>query len=137
MEVGLKIEASCLVDAGVAILYNLLKVVGRNACNLVALSIVLMVSLVKVCLCKECGGCGLRWATNLSLLNWQNLIGILKVVDDKLPTLIVGILCVRQIVIVLDSEIGVCNKRDVLVQTFQEEVAVSTQELHLGHTLVL
>ena len=137
MEVGLKVESAGCVYARIAVLYNLLKVVGRDACNLIACSIVLMISLVEVYLCKEGGGCSLRRTSHLGLLNGQNLVGFLKVVDDNLPTLVVGILCVGEVVIVLDGEVGVCNERNVLVQTLEEEVAVSTEELHLSHTLVL
>ena len=53
MEVGLKVETTCLVDAGVAIFYHLLQIVGRDRGYLVALCIVLMISLVEIYLGEE------------------------------------------------------------------------------------
>ena len=55
MEVGLKVETAGLVDGGVAILYHLLQIVGRDRGHLVALCVVLMICLVEICLCQESG----------------------------------------------------------------------------------
>ena len=101
-----------------------------------ALGIVLVVSLIKINLSQESGSGSLGGTTLVSLCCWQDFVGILQIVDDLLPALVIRVLGILQIVIVILCHIKLVDKRNLLEQTLQLEVSVGTQELHLGRTLL-
>ena len=82
------------VDGGVGILNNLLQVGFIDSSHLITVGIILTIGLIEVDLGKECCTGSLRGAALLDLLNRQYGIGILEIVDDLLPALVVGILSV-------------------------------------------
>ena len=54
---------------------------------------------------------------------------------DLLPAFVVGIFCVRKVVVVLLCHVRLIHERNLLKETLQLEVAIGTQELHLGCAL--
>ena len=125
------------IECGVGIFYHLLQVLLVDARHLVGVGIVLAVSLIEVDLCQECCGAGLRGASLVYLRGGQRVESLRQVVDDELPALVVGILTVRQVVILVVGHVLVHHERNVLVEALQQEVCIGSQELHLGHALLL
>lgn len=99
-------------------------------------AVVLAVSLVKVCLGQVSGGSGAVGATHLLLHLGKGIEGILEVVDYELPALVVGIGGVLEVVVLLGAEVLVDREGDVLIETFEKEMAVAAQETHLGNSTV-
>ena len=95
-----------------------------------------MISLIEINLSQECGTCSLCGASLVGLGNRQYGVGILQIVDNLLPALVVGVFRVRKVVVVLFRHVGLVHEWNLLEQALQLEVSVSTQELHLGSTLL-
>lgn len=93
------------------------------------------VGLVEVDLCQESSSGSLGGTALLGLSDGQYLIGLLEVVDNLLPTLVVGVLGVRHVVIVVLGHVGLVDKGNLLEQALQLEVSIGTQEQHLAGTL--
>ena len=136
VHVTLQAIAGSGIDRRIRIVNDLLQVSLVDAGHLVVGGIVLMVSLIEIDLCQE--GCcsGLGGTALLALCHGQYGIGILQVVDNLLPALVVGILRVRHVVIVVLCHVQFVDKRNLLEQALQLEVAIGTQELHLGSALL-
>ena len=96
-----------------------------------------MVSLIEIHLGEECRTGSLCGATLVGLFHGQHLVGLLQFLGNNAPPLIIGIFGIGKLVIVFILKIGVHNERNVLVEPLQQEVAVGTQKLHLGKTLLL
>ena len=124
------------IQLGVGIFNHLLQVFLIDAGHLVGVGIVLMISLVEIYLCQEGGSGSLRGATFLLLYLRQYAIGILQVVDNLLPAFVVAVLRVRQGHVGILGHVQLVDERNLLEQTLQLEMSVSTQELHLASTLL-
>ena len=124
------------VQLGISIFDNLLQVVVVDAGHLIGIGIILVISFIEINLCQEGSSGSLSGATLLLLHLRQYVIGILQVVDNLLPTLVVTILRVRQVHIVSLCHVQLVHERNLLEQTLQLEMTVSTQELHLASTLL-
>ena len=136
MQVALQSEACCGIDRGIGVVNHLLQIVGTDTCYLIGVNIVLMVCLIKIYLSQE-GGSGSLGGTTLILLRYrQHGIGLFQIVDNLLPTFVVAILRVREIIVVFLLHIWLVDKRNLLEQTLQLEVSIGTQELHLCRTLL-
>ena len=125
------------IQGGIGELNHLLQVTLVDARHLVALGIILAISLIEIYLGKESSGGSTGGTSFLLLYFGQRVIGFHQVIDDELPTLVVGVLGVGQLVILVIGQVLVDDKGDVLVQTLEQEVAIGTQELHLGQALRL
>ena len=134
MQVGFETVAAVNVCGGVV--EYLLQVVGIDACHLIVACVILAVGLIKIHLSQEGGSGSFRGATLLGLHGGEYGVGSFQVVDDLLPTFIVGVLCVREIVIVILRHVQLVHKRNLLEQALQLEVAVGAEEPHLGGTLL-
>ena len=125
------------IERGIGIFNDLLQLSLVDAGHLVGVLIVLMIGLVEINLCQESGSGSLGGTAFVGLLLRQHIERLFEVVDNQLPTLVVGICTVRQAVVLVVSQVLVDNKRDMLIQTLQQEVTIGTQELHLGQSLLL
>ena len=132
VEVGLEVEATCAVDVRIAVLDDLQQVFSVDACNLIGLRVILAVSLIEISLGEEGCSCCLGRTTLIGLLHRKHIVGILHIVDDLLPALIVVKLGVGKGVVVFLLQVGIHDERNVLIETLQQEVGVGTQELHLA-----
>ena len=136
VEVALQTVAGSGIDGGIGVLHHLLQVFGADARHLVAAGIVLTICLVEVDLGQEGGSGSLGGTALVSLCHGQHQIGSLQVVDDLLPALVVGVLGVRQVVIVVLGHVQFVDKGNLLEQTLQLEMSVGTQEQHLAGALL-
>ena len=125
------------IERRIGIFNDLLQLSLVDAGHLVGVLIVLMIGLVEINLCQESGSGSLGGTAFVGLLLRQHIERLLEVVDNQLPTLVVRELTVRQVVVLVVSQVLVDNKRDMLIQTLQQEVTIGTQELHLGQSLLL
>ena len=132
-QVGL--QAITGIEGGIGIFHHLLQVGIANAGNLVAVSIILMVCLIEIYLSKESSACSFGGAAFFYLCDRKHSIGILQIVDDLLPAFVVGIFCVREVVVILFCHVRFVHERNLLEQALQLEVTIGTQELHLSCTL--
>ena len=132
VEVGLEVEATCAVDVRIAVLDDLQQVFSVDACHLIGCCIVLAISLIEVSLGEEGCSCCLGRATLIGLLHRKHTVGILHIVDNLLPALIIGKLGVGKGIVVFLLQVGIHDERNVLVETLQQEMGVGTQELHLA-----
>ena len=95
-----------------------------------------MIGLVEIDLGQECGSGSLRGASLLHLGYRQMIVSVFQVVDNLLPTLIVRVLCIRDLLDVIVCQAEFIDKRNLLEQTLQLEVSIGTEELHLGDALL-
>ena len=131
------LQAVVGVEVGGSELDDLVQVGFLDACHLVAVSVVLVISLVEVNLRQE-GGCGSLGGTAfLCLRLGQGVVCLHEVVDDELPALVVGVSAVREVVVIVVCQALVHHEGYVLVEALQQEVCVGTQELHLSQSLLL
>ena len=84
-------QAIAGIERGIGELDHLLEIGLIDARHLIAVGIVLMIGLIKIDLCQECGGSSLGGATLVFLCLWQGVIGLHQVVDNQLPTLVVAV----------------------------------------------
>ena len=134
MHVGLQ-TVSC-IESRVGVIHHFLQVSLVHGCHLIWVGIILTICLIEIDFSQEGSTCSLGGAAFFSLCGRKNCISILKVVDDLLPTLIIGVFCIREIVVVLFGHIRFVHEWDFLEQTLQLEMSVGTQELHLSSTLL-
>ena len=132
VEVTFQAETTSSIDRRVAIFDNLVEIILVDACHLILCWIILTISLVEIQLGQE-GSCGSLGRTTLvALCNREYIIGSLHIVDNLLPSFIIRELRVGEIVVFLLTEVGIHDERNVLVETLQEEVSITTEELHLA-----
>ena len=137
VEVTFQAETTSGVDRRIAIFDDLIEVVLVDACHLILCWIILTISLVEIQLGQE-GSCGSLGRTPLvALCNREYIIGSLHIVDNLLPSFIIRELRIGEIVVLLLTEVGIHDERNILVQTLQEEVSITTEELHLAKALCL
>ena len=73
----------------------------------------------------------------LGLRRRQNGVSVFQIISDQLPALIIGIFGIGERVIVGLFHVRFYHERDVLIEAFEQEMAIRTQEFHLTQTLRL
>ena len=137
VEILLQSVSSRLIDSLVGVCKHFLQVVTVDLGHSVAGGVVLSVRLVQIDFGEQCGSRSLCGATFVGLRSRQHAVGVLQIVGNELPALVVGVGVVTQRFVVGLGHVGRNNKRHVLVQTLQQEVPVRTEELHLAQALCL
>ena len=95
-----------------------------------------MISLVQIGLGQEGSSGSFRGTSLFGLSNRKVVVGIVEVGDDLLPSLVVRIFGVGDVLDVIFLQAGLVDERNLLEQALQLEVAIGTQEQHLGRTLL-
>ena len=101
------------------------------------LGIVLTVCLVEINLSQEGSSSSLGGATLVCLSHRQCVVGLHQVIDDQLPSFVVSIFRIRQLIVLLIAQILVHHERNVLEQTLQQEMSIGAQKLHFCQALAL
>ena len=65
------------------------------------------------------------------------VVSELEIVGNLLPTFVVRVRRVRQVVVFVGRKVLVIGEGNVLIELLQEEMPVAAEELHLGYTLLL
>ena len=128
------LQSVVAIEGGVRILDHLLQILLVDAGHLVGVGIILSVCLVEIHLCQEGGGRGFCRTSLVGLHLRQGIIRLHQVVDDQLPSLIIGIGGVRELVILIVGQGLVHHEGDMLIQSLEQEMSVGTEELHLSQT---
>ena len=95
-----------------------------------------MICLIKIYLGKESGSSSLSRTSLVGLRVGQHLVGILQIIDDLLPALVVRVFGVREGIVVVLCHVLLVHERNLLKQTLQLEVTIGTEKLHLSSTLL-
>ena len=136
VQVLLQTEAGAGVDVQIGIFHHFLQIGLVDRGHLVRRRVILAIGLVEVHLGQERSTGGFRGTAFLRLCLGQHIVGGLQIVDNLLPSLIVGIFGVGEIVVVLLLHVRLVHKGNLLEQAFQLEMAIGAQEQHLSGALL-
>ena len=137
MEIRLQSVSAFRIDSGIGIFDYLLQILLVDLGHLVGTGVVLTVSLVEIDLRQERSRSRFGRTALIFLTNRQHGISLLQVIGNHLPSLVIRILGIGESVVLIGGHIALDDERDVLVEPFEQEMAVRTQEIHLAETLLL
>ena len=137
VEIRLQSVSAFRIDSGIGIFDYLLQILLVDLGHLVGTGVVLTVSLVEIDLRQERSRSRFGRTALIFLTNRQHSISLLQVIGNHLPSLVIRILGIGESVVLIGGHIALDDERDVLVEPFEQEMTVRTEEIHLAETLLL
>lgn len=137
MEIRLQSIATGCHDGGIGIFHHFTQIISIDGGHLIAGGVILAIGFIKIGLGQVGGSGSTCRASFVGLRVGQVVIGKLEVVCYLLPSLIVSIRCVRQVVILRCRKVFIIGKNNLLVELLLQEVTMSTEKTHLGNALLL
>ena len=136
MEVRFQSITSCRHNALFRIQNYFLQIVCIDTRHFIVLRVILTVGFIQIGLCQISRCSSFRRTSFVCLRIRQIVVCELEIIRNQLPSFIIRISRIRQIVIFFGRKIFIVRKYNVLIQLFQQEMSVTAQETHLGNALL-